>query len=137
MFKVKEEDPKETDVFTKFRLFEHIKMGFSSDQCTRHTKGADKIVVAFLGDIFVTGKTFREHLQNLCQIMARLRTHGMKIKPKKRLFFQNEVESLCRTVGGNSLSMTEKHSETVMNWFIPRKCKDAVTGTCQLPYNVR
>ena len=40
-----------------------------------------KIVLVFLDDILVIGKTFEEHLQNLCQVLDRFRTHGLKLKP--------------------------------------------------------
>ena len=113
--KVKEEDRKKTAFLTKFGLFEHIKMGFGlintpatfSRVVNFILKGLTwKIVLAFLYNILVMGKTFEEHLQNLCQVLDRFRTHGMKLKPKKCLFFQNEVEFLGRSVSGNFLSMT-------------------------------
>ena len=83
-----------------------------------------KTILAFLDDILVMGKTFEEHLQNLAEALERFRIHGMKLKPKKCLFFQKEVEFLGRIVSGNKLSMTSKDIDTVVNWPVPKSSKD-------------
>ena len=131
--KVKEEDRKKTAFLTKFGLFEHVKMGFGltnapatfSRVVSFLLKGLTwKTVLAFLDDILVLGKTFEEHVDNLCEVLKRFRAHGMKLKPRKCLFLQKGVEFLGRNVTGSDLSMTSKDTEVVRNWPVPTSSKD-------------
>jgi hypothetical protein len=46
-----------------------------------------KTVLAFLDDILVLGKTFDDNLQNLEEALQRFRKYGLKLKPKKCIFF--------------------------------------------------
>lgn len=47
---------------------------------------------AFLDDILVLGKTFDQHLVYLADAFERFRQYGIKLKPKKCIFFRHEVE---------------------------------------------
>ena len=55
-------------------------------------------VLAFLYEIFVLGRSFEEHLQNLSEVLLRLNEYGLKLKPKMHLvstgskFFGQECE---------------------------------------------
>ena len=130
--RVKQEDRKKTAFETKFGLFEHIRMGFGLTNAPATfsrvvnfiLKGLTwKVVLAFL-DILVMGKTFEDHIRNLCDVLPRFRVHGMKLKPSKSVFLQPEVEFLGRNVNGDSLSMTQKDTETVRNWPEQISAKD-------------
>ena len=130
---VKIEDRKKTAFLTKSGLFEHVKMGFGltnapaifSRVVNLVLRGVTwKTILAFLDDILVMGKTFKEHLQNLAEALERFRIHGMKLKPRKWLFFQKEVEFIGRIVSGNKLSMASKDIDTVVNWPVPKSSKD-------------
>ena len=130
---VKEEDRKKTAFLTKFGLFEHVKMGFGlTNAPATYSRVVNfimrgltwKTVLAFLDDILVMGKTFEEHLTNLTGVLRRFQVHGMKLKPRKCIFFQKEVEFLGRMVSKNRLSMAKKDIETVVNWAVPRTSKD-------------
>lgn len=57
-----------------------------------------KTVLAFLDDILVLGKDFKEHLNNFTDVLKRFRLFGLKLKPKKCVLFKQEVEFLGRTV---------------------------------------
>lgn len=81
-----------------------------------------KTVLAFLDDILVIGKSFEDHLGNLVEALERFRQHGLKLKPKKCIFFQNEVEFLGRIVTGNRLKMAQKDCSVVEAWPTPA-CK--------------
>ena len=101
--KIKEEDRKKTAFITKYGLFEHVKMGFGLCNAPATyarvmnlvLRGLNwKTVLAFLDDILVLGHTFQEHLVNLAEALSQFREHGLKLKPKKCLFFQREVDFL-------------------------------------------
>ena len=94
--KIKDGDRKKTAFITKYGLFEHVKMGFGL--CNAPATFARvmnlvlrglswKTVLAFLDDVLVLGKTFSYHLVNLADALSRFREHGLKLKPKKCLFF--------------------------------------------------
>ena len=83
-----------------------------------------KTVLAFLDDVLIMGKTFEDHLGNLGEALKRFRKYGLKLKPKKCLFFQREVEFLGRLVSSDKLSMTEAHIKVVAAWPTPTCSKD-------------
>ncbi|XP_076440974.1 uncharacterized protein LOC143280226 [Babylonia areolata] len=131
--RIKESDRKKTAFLTKFGLFEHVRMGFGLTNAPATFSRAVnlilrgltwKTVLAFLDDILVLGKNFQDHLTNLRDALQRFRDYGMKLKPSKCLFFQSEVEFLGRKVSSNMLAMSEKDTETVAQWPIPKSTRD-------------
>ena len=48
------------------------------------------LVLTYLDDLNVIGKSFRDHLDNLVMSFGRLREYNLKMKPRK-CFFQKEV----------------------------------------------
>ena len=51
-------------------------------------------VVVYLDDILVTGKTLKEHRQNLETVLTRLSQAGLRLKSSKCTFFKPEVQYL-------------------------------------------
>ena len=51
-------------------------------------------VCVYLDDILVTGKTNKEHLKNLGEVLTRLETAGIRLKEQKCAFLLSEVEYL-------------------------------------------
>ena len=72
----------------------------------------------------VLGKNFKDHLSNLGEALARFRRFGFRLKPKKCMLFQRQVEFLGRNVSQNSISMTDVDIKTVLDWPTPRCSKD-------------
>ena len=48
-------------------------------------------VVVRIDDILVTGKTRKNHLEHLKEVLVRLDKTGIRLKLKKRVFVQNQV----------------------------------------------
>ena len=131
--KIKGEDRKKTAFITKYGLFEHVRMGFGlcngPATCARVVNLVLrslnwKTVLAFLDDILVLGKSFQDHLSNLEEALARFRQYGLKLKPKKCVFFCKQVEFLGRIVSQDSLSMSDVDIKTVKDWPTPLCSKD-------------
>jgi predicted aspartyl protease len=131
--RIKEEDRHKTAFVTKYGLFEHVKMGFGlcnapatfSRVVNLVLRGLNwKTVLAFLDDILVLGKTFDEHLIYLAEALERFRQYGIKLKPKKCIFFQHQVEFLGRIVSNNKLAMAESDIKVVKDWPTPNNSKD-------------
>ena len=80
---IKKEDRKKTAFTTKYGLFEHVRIGFGlciglatyARVINLVLRGLNwKTVLAFLHDILVLGKNFKDHLSNLGEALARFLT---------------------------------------------------------------
>ncbi len=130
--KIKKSDQKKTAFVTKYGLFEFIRMGFGlcnapATYCRVMSlvlRGLSwDILLAFLDDILVLGRTFLDHLKNLEQVFQRFRHYGLKLKPKKCELYQKEVEFLGRTVGPEGLRVGNNHIKAVQDWPRPTTTK--------------
>ena len=57
-----------------------------------------------------------EHLKNLEEAFERFWQHGLKLKPRKCILFQSEVEFLGRIVSKNLVKMGTKDISTITDW---------------------
>ena len=55
-------------------------------------------VFVYLDDILIASKSFDEHLRQLREVFERLRSAGLRLKPKKCLFLRDEVPYLGHVV---------------------------------------
>ena len=78
-----------------------------------------KQILAFLDDIIVLGKFFRDHLNNIRNVLLRFRKHNLKLKPKKCVFFQKQVVFLGKLVNEEGVSVNPENVEKVKKWPIP------------------
>ena len=104
---VKEEFRKFTAFSTPWGLYEWIRipMGISNapPAFQRYINQTimglrDHICIAYLDDILVYGKSFKKHAQNLKLVLNRLKSRGIKLRPDKCHFFQQEVRYLGRLI---------------------------------------
>ncbi|MBV2113414.1 MAG: DDE-type integrase/transposase/recombinase [Candidatus Thiodiazotropha sp. (ex Ctena orbiculata)] len=126
-------DRKKTAFLTKYGLYEHVRMGFGmtnspatfSRMINLILRGLTwKTVLAFLDDILVLGMDFEDHFKNLAEAFKRFKQHGLKLKARKCVLFQREVEFLGRVVSSNQLKMAAKDITTVADWPVPKSSKD-------------
>ena len=107
---INEESRKFTAFSTPWSLLEWIRIpyGLSNappcfqrfiNETLRNLK--DKICVAYLDDILIFGKNFKEHKRNVRTVIRCLRKKGIKLNPKKCCFFRKEVRYLGRLVSRN------------------------------------
>lgn len=131
--KVKESDKDKTAFITKYGLFQFTRMSFGL--CNAPSTYARvmnlvlrgltwNIVLAFLDDILVMGKSFEDHLHNLQIVFDRFRRYGLKLKARKCLLFQKEVEFLGRKVNKTGLAKGDEYVEAVKNWKTPTTTKE-------------
>lgn len=76
------------------------------------------IVLAFLDDILVMGKSINEHLQNLKIVFNRFRQYTLKLKPAKCLMF------LGRKVNKTEIAFGDEYVEVVKQWKTPKTTKE-------------
>jgi RNA:NAD 2'-phosphotransferase (TPT1/KptA family) len=131
--KIREEDRGKTAFITKYGLFEFARMAFGL--CNSPATYARvinlvlrgltwRVVLAFLDDILVLGKTFKDHLDNLRAVFLRIREYGLKLKPKKCDLFKQEVEFLGRVVGPEGMRIGPGYIKDVQSWPVPTSSKD-------------
>jgi hypothetical protein len=83
-----------------------------------------RIILAFLDDMVVLGKSAQEHVENLRLVFDRFRTAGLKLKPKKCEIFLPEVEFLGRKVNRESVHMGDQYIKSVRDWKVPTNSKE-------------
>ena len=107
-------DDKEKTAFTTHRgLFEFNVMPFglcnapATFECMMETMLRGllwKKCMVYLDDVIVFGASQQECLDNLVEVMARLRSYDLRLKPKKCKLFRRSVEYLGRIVSGEGIS---------------------------------
>ena len=78
-----------------------------------------KQCLVYLDDVVAFGKSYEGTLSSLRAVLARLRTHNLKLKAKKCEFFRTEVEYLGHEVGRKGVRPSLSKIQALHNWKIP------------------
>ena len=97
------------------RFMEHCLEGLRDDIC-----------IPYLDDVIIFSKTFDEHVEHVRQVLRRLRTNGIKLKPDKYNFFRKEVHYLGQIVSAEGYRLDRNKIEAVstLKNSIPRTIGD-------------
>ena len=79
------------------RLMECVLAGLSGAHC-----------LVYLDDIIVFSTTFEDHLQRLASVFDRLRTAGLKLKPKKCHFAKQQITYLGHVISLKGIEPDDK-----------------------------
>ena len=74
-------------------------------------------------DVLVIRRTFQEYLDNLQEVLERLRYAGLRLKPKKCHFAQPEVVYLGFVISFSGISADTKKVEAVKGFPVPKDVK--------------
>ena len=74
---------------------------------------------AYLDDILITGRTFEEHLENLEEVLKRLRSYGLKLSTQKCNLLKDSVPYLGHILTRDGVKTSDKNVEAIMNLPIP------------------
>ena len=128
------QDRHKTAFLTKFGLFEHVRMAQGLCNAPATFQRVMNLVLrgltwnsalVYLDDVIVFGKDFKSSLHNLEEVLLRMRTHNLKLKPKKCTLFGTEVIFLGRHVSQDGVSVTDDHVKSVLNWPKPQDGREA------------
>ena len=75
--------------------------------------------IVYLDDILVMGRTFEEHLDNLTQVLSRLKQAGLRLKPKKCHLAKRKVCYLGYVVSNEGISADPVKVEAVKSFTTP------------------
>ena len=78
-----------------------------------------KECLLYFDDIIVFSKTFDEHLKRLNSVFERLDEAGLKLKPSKCNFLQDEVKYLGHLVLKNGIRTDPSKIEALQKWPVP------------------
>ena len=95
------------------RLMETVLRGLQWYEC-----------LLFFDDILVFRLAFEITLARLEHVFQRLMDAGLKLKPKKCVLFQKEVEFLGHIVGADGVKTQPDKIECVRNWPTPKNRKE-------------
>ena len=72
-------------------------------------------VICYLDDILVTGATAKEHLENVEEVLHRLKDSGVTLKREKCSFFEESVEYLGRVVDAEGIHTSRRKLQAVLD----------------------
>ncbi|XP_068111085.1 uncharacterized protein [Hyperolius riggenbachi] len=133
-------DAREKSAFvTPFGLFEFTVMPFGMKNAPATFQravndllaGMQDFAVAYLDDIAVFSTTWDEHLNHLSQVLERLSSANLTVKPSKCQVGMTEVQYLGHRVGGNTLRPDIGKVDAILAWPRPitKKQVQAFLGT--------
>ena len=83
-----------------------------------------EVLLVYLDDIIVFGKTVEEEIQRLQMVFQRLRKAYLKLKPKKCALFQRKVLYLGHVVSSAGISTDPEKVQVIREWPTPRCLKE-------------
>jgi transposase InsO family protein len=82
------------------------------------------ICLVYLDDIIVYSRTAEEHLERLTEVLDRLTSAGLKLKPEKCALFQKSVSFLGHMITAEGIATDPDKIKAVMDWPEPTCLRD-------------
>ena len=77
-------------------------------------------VCVYIDDILITGRTVKEHLEHLEEVLKRMKEAGMRLKSEKCAYLLPSVEYLGHTISEEGLKTAESKVEAITGAPAPR-----------------
>ena len=91
-----------------------------------------KSLLVYLDDIIVFSSTFEEHMNDLKEVLERLRTANLTLNPDKCFIFQNKLSYLGHVVSYEVIETDPRKIKAILSMKTPTNCEDLRTllGCC-------
>ena len=87
--------------------------------------GAEESVLPpFFDDVVIKGKSFKDHLKHVEEVLSRVERSGFTLNALKCFFFQRELEYLGHIIGGGKVSLDPKRISVIQNFPVPKNVKE-------------
>ena len=130
---IEEEDQHLTSFITPFGLYQwkRMPMGLCNApgafqrlmELVLHGLTYD-IVLVYIDDIIVFGKTFEEHLKHLELVLAKVEEANLKISPSKCRLFQKSIKFLGHIISQEGIQTDPAKIEAVTKYPVPKNVKE-------------
>ena len=82
------------------------------------------MVVVYIDNILISGRTDEEHLENLEKVLQRLQQYRVRLKQEKCFFMQTSVEYLGYIIDAEGLHATPAKMKAIVNATQPRNVQE-------------
>ena len=72
-------------------------------------------MICYIDDTLITGKTEKEHLDNLAAVLQKLQEHGLRVKKEKCEFMKSCVKYLGHKIDAEGLHALDGKVEAITN----------------------
>ena len=83
-------------------------------------RGENPYCLVYLDDVIIFSRTLEEHITHLQRVLGRIRQAGLKLKPQKCNFVQEQVLCLGHVVSRRGIAPDPSKVEAVKRWPRPR-----------------
>jgi len=83
-----------------------------------------KICLCYLDDVIIFGRTQKELLDRLDQVLQRLHEFGLKVKASKCVLFRTEIKFLGHLVSASGVQPLPDKVSAIDDWPTPRCLRD-------------
>jgi len=80
--------------------------------------------IVYLDDLLIYSNTLQQHRRDVSNILEALRKSGMKVKPSKCEFHQNETEYLGFIIGQEGVKTDPVKTQAIWDWTTAKKIKE-------------
>ena len=105
------------------RLIDRVLRGLTWKQC-----------LVYVDDVLIFSKTFDQHLRDIDEVLKRFRAAGLKLKPTKCLFADDEVEYLGFKISRKGIQASTKRIEIILKLDPPETNKKLYGFLCSMNY---
>lgn len=90
--------------------------------------------MVYIDDILIFSSTFADHLRDIDEVLSRFTFAGLKLKPTKCKFADNEVEYLGFKITNKGLAATNSKIEAIIKITPPSTTKNLYSFLCSVNY---
>jgi transposase InsO family protein len=141
--RVAEEDKEKTAFVMDGKLFEFNVMPFGSmNASSTFQRLMDRVLrgltwkqcLVYVDDVLIFSSTFEKHLLDIDEVLSRFKFAGLKLKPTKCTFADNEVEYLGFKITDKGLAASNSKVEAIMKITPPATTKNLFSFLCSVNY---